>query len=179
LPDQQIIKLLKEKNYERAFALMVSSYQERLYWHCRKMLHFHEDADDALQNTFIKVWKNIKKFKGDSKVYTWLYRIATNETINIINQNKKRVLNNNDEHLSLVEKLHSDVYFDGDKAEAELIEAIAQLPEKQRLVFQMKYYEDMKYKDISEILDTSVGALKASYHHAVTKIKELLVKNEL
>ncbi len=178
-PDPEIMKLLRNKQYEQAFNLMVKNYQERLYWHVRKMLYFHEDADDALQNTFVKVWRNIKKFKGDSRIYTWLYRIATNEALNIISQNKKRHLSSDNEQKSLAQKLVSDAYFDGDEAEAKLIEAIAKLPEKQRLVFQMKYYDNMKYDDISEILQTSVGALKASYHHAVNKIKESLIIKEI
>ncbi len=161
-----------------AFEEIVENYKERLYWHIRKMVLVHEDADDILQDTFLKVRKNLDKFKGDSKLYTWLYRIATNEAINFLNAKKRKpetVSLSQEEYL--FENLKSDVYFEGDKLQLEFQRAILSLPEKQRIVFNMKYFDEMKYSDMSEILDTSVGALKASYHHAVKKIKSF-IRNE-
>ncbi|MCK4561272.1 MAG: RNA polymerase sigma factor [Flavobacteriaceae bacterium] len=152
-------------------------YKERLYWHIRKIVIIHDDADDVLQNTFIKIFKNIGKFKGDSKLYSWMYRIATNESITHLN--KKANLNRIDNETlqnQLVENLEADVYFDGDEIQLKLQKALATLPQKQQLVFNMKYFDNMKYDDISEILGTSVGALKASYHHARKKIEFFLTE---
>lgn len=175
----QLVKALKDpERREKAFSELMSVYQERLYWHCRKILTHHDDADDALQNTFIKVWRNIDKFREDSGLFTWLFRIATNEALTLLKANKKHALNDEGENaISLAETLRSDPYFDGDEAEIKLQEAVAALPEKQRLVFNMKYYDEMKYEEISQVLKTSVGALKASYHHAVKKI-ESFINNE-
>lgn len=174
--DRGIIADLKQENKKNlAFHTLVNKYQERLYWHIRKIVMDHEDADDVLQNTFIKVWKSIDKFREESSLYTWLYRIATNESISFLNSNKRRSfmpLNNLSEYL--VKNLESDPYFEGDEIQLKLQEAIVRLPEKQRIVFNMKYFDEMKYEDMSKILDTSVGALKASYFHATKKIEEYL-----
>ncbi|EIJ37217.1 RNA polymerase sigma factor [Galbibacter orientalis] len=171
-----LIKNLKNvATQETAFSELVSNYKERLYWHIRRIVLDHDDTDDVLQNTFIKVFQNINSFKEESAVYTWLYRIATNEALSFLKK-KATIFNTSSEELQsfLVENLKADVYFDGDEIQLKLQQAIASLPEKQRLVFNMKYYEEMKYEDISKILDTSVGGLKASYHHAVKKIEAFL-----
>ncbi|RLD80127.1 MAG: RNA polymerase subunit sigma-70 [Bacteroidetes bacterium] len=155
----------------------MSLYKERLYWHIRKIVLIHDDADDVLQNTFLKIFNNISKFKGDSKLYSWMYRIATNESLTHLK--KKSSLNKIDSETlqnQLVEKLEADVYFDGDEIQFKLQKALATLPQKQKLVFNMKYFDHMKYDDISEILETSVGALKASYHHARKKIEAYLTE---
>jgi RNA polymerase sigma-70 factor (ECF subfamily) len=174
--DRGIIADLKQENKkDLAFQMLVNKYQERLYWHIRKIVMNHDDADDVLQNTFIKVWRSIDKFREESSLYTWLYRIATNESISFINSNKRRnLMPINDTSDYLVNNLTSDPYFEGDKIQLKLQEAILRLPEKQRLVFNMKYFDEMKYEDMSQVLDTSVGALKASYFHAVKKIEEYL-----
>lgn len=176
--DEAILSLLKDEEHKlKGFELLIDKYKERLYWHVRRMVHLHEDADDLLQDIFVKVWKNLDKFRGDSKMYTWLYRIASNECITFINKKKKltRVDLATDEY-DLSSTLRSDPYFDGNDAELLLKKAIDQLPEKQRLVFNMRYYEEMKYNDMSEILETSVGALKASYHHAAKKIEAFITE---
>lgn len=156
---------------EAAFSTLMSTYKERLYWHIRKMVYSHDDADDVLQNTFIKVYRSIENFKGESKLYTWMYRIATNEAITFINKKARRMEIGNEEIQQLaVANLAADPYFEGNEIQLKLQEAIAKLPQKQQLVFNMKYFDDMKYDDMSEILGTSVGALKSSYHIAVKKI---------
>lgn len=173
-----ILRLQDPKSKETAFREMLSLYKERLYWHIRKIVISHDDADDVLQNTFIKVYRSIDKFKGDSKLYSWLYRIATNESITHINRNAKRLQITNEEHQNLViNNLAADVYFEGNDIQLKLQKAIATLPQKQQLVFNMKYFDDMKYKEMSEILETSEGALKASYHIAVKKIESFLTSN--
>jgi RNA polymerase sigma-70 factor (ECF subfamily) len=170
-----IANLKNEKTRELAFHSLVKLYQERLYWHIRKIVMDHDDADDVLQNTFMKVWRSIDKFREESTIYTWLYRIATNESITFINSNKRRSLvPMNDTSEFLMNNLTSDPYFDGDEIQLRLQEAILKLPEKQRIVFNMKYYDEMKYEDMSQVLETSVGALKASFHHAAKKIEEYL-----
>ena len=157
---------------ETAFKKLLADYKERLYWHIRKIVINHDDADDALQNTFIKVFEKIDTFKGNSGIYTWMYRIATNEALNLLGKKSKQLGVSNEEWIEKkTEKLESDVYFEGDVIELKLQRAIATLPEKQRLVFNMRYFEEMKYEKMAEILETSVGGLKASYHHAVSKIK--------
>ena len=172
--DRELIADLKQDNKrDLAFHVLVKKYQERLYWHIRKIVMNHEDADDVLQNTFIKVWKSIDKFREESSLYTWLYRIATNESLTFINSKKRKsymLLNDVSEYL--MENLMSDPYFEGDKIQLKLQEAILRLPDKQRIVFNLKYFDEMKYEDMSKILDTSVGALKASYHHATKKIED-------
>lgn len=177
--DRTLIANLKHaQKKERAFQQLVGKYQERLYWHIRKMVLNHEDTDDILQNTFIKVWRSIDNFREESSLYTWLYRIATNESLTFLNSNKRKsFLPMNETSEFLMGNLMSDSYFSGDEIQLKLQKAILRLPEKQRVVFNLKYFEEMKYDDMSEVLDTSVGALKASYHHAVKKIEEYL-KNE-
>jgi RNA polymerase sigma-70 factor (ECF subfamily) len=174
--DRQLIAELRQENTrDLAFNRLVKTYQERLYWHIRKMVLNHDDTDDILQNTFVKVWKSIGSFREESKLYTWLYRIATNETITFLNSKKRRnLLPFNDVSDYLMENLTSDPYFEGDQLQMKLQQAILRLPEKQRIVFNMKYFDDMKYEEMSHVLDTSVGALKASYHHAVKKIEEFI-----
>jgi RNA polymerase sigma-70 factor, ECF subfamily len=176
IDDRQIIADLKLDNKkDLAFHMLVKKYQERLYWHIRKIVMNHEDTDDVLQNTFIKVWRSIDKFREESSLYTWLYRIATNESLTFLNSNKRRsFMPLNDVSDYLMQNLMSDPYFEGDKIQLKLQEAILRLPDKQRTVFNMKYFDELKYEDMSKILDTSVGALKASYHHAVKKIEEYL-----
>lgn len=171
--------LQSDSDKERAFRDLISQYKERLYWHIRKMVLDHDDTDDVLQNTFIKVYRNIDSFKGDSKLYTWMYRIATNEAITFLN---KRARRNNitleEVKERAIDSLESDVYFEGGAIELNLQRAIASLPEKQQLVFNMKYFEDHTYEELSEILETSVGGLKSNYHIAVKKITAYLKNNE-
>jgi RNA polymerase sigma-70 factor (ECF subfamily) len=156
----------------------LNQYKERLYWHVRKIVINHDDTDDVLQNIFIKIYRNINKFNGDSKLYSWMYRIATNEAITFINQRAKKNNSVTEEvQRSLINNLTSDEYFDGDEAQIKLLKAVATLPQKQQLVFNMKYFDAIKYKEMSEILDTSEGALKASFHIASKKIKEYLLNN--
>ena len=173
--DLLIEQLKNAKTQDKAFRELMSQYKERLYWHIRKIVISHDDTDDVLQNTFVKIYRNINKFNAESKLYSWMYRIATNESITFINKRAKRNTVDVDEmHLQLVNNLEADVYFDGTAIQLQLQKAIATLPQKQQLVFNMKYFDDMKYQEISEVLETSVGALKASYHHAVKKIETLL-----
>lgn len=175
--DREIIERFNEPTQtEIAFKFLVEKYRERLYWHCRRLVINHDDADDVLQNTFIKVWKNLDKFRSQSGLYTWLFRIATNESLSLIKKNKRRLTNTEDVDFEtrMSDNLISDPYFDGDDANIKLQKAILNLPEKQRLVFNLKYYDELKYEEISEILKTSVGGLKASYHHAVKKIEKYL-----
>lgn len=170
-----IERLHNVETQRAAFSELVKEYSEPLYWQIRKIVLSHDDANDVLQNTFIKVWTGIDNFRGESKLSTWLYRIAINEGITFLN--KQRAQNNvsmDDADVFLLSKLESDEYFDGDEAQLKLQKAILTLPEKQRIVFNMKYFNEMKYEEMSDILDTSVGALKASYHHAVKKIEEFL-----
>ena len=160
---------------EAGFKILIKEYQQPLYWHIRKIVFDHEDADDVLQNTYIKVFKNIKNFRGESKLFSWMYRIATNEALTFIKQKSRKLgLSLNEFNEKQVNQLEDDVYFEGDAIALKLQLAVANLPEKQRLVFNLKYYEELKYDEISEILETSVGGLKASYHHAVKKIKNEL-----
>ena len=160
---------------EQAFRVLITEYKERLYWHIRKIVISHDDTDDVLQNTFIKIFKNIDNFKQESKLYSWMYRIATNEAITFINKRaKERNIDITEIQQQLVSNLESDDWFSGDEIQFILQKAIATLPQKQQLVFNMKYFDNMKYADISDVLETSVGALKASYHHAVKKIEEYI-----
>ncbi len=172
--DKELISIyLEGSNPNYAFNLIVKKYQEKLYWHIRKILISHDDTDDTLQNTFIRVFEALPKFREDSSLYTWLYRIATNEALTYLKKRKTRnFLSMNDMDSTLEKTLESDPYTDGDHIQMKLQKAILRLPEKQRLVFNLKYFEEMKYEEMSEILDTSVGALKASYHHAVKKIEQ-------
>lgn len=175
--EELVSRLHDPKQQRKAFAGIVSMYGEMLYWQIRKMVLNHEDANDLLQNTFMKAWQNLAYFRGDAKISTWLFKIAINECITFLN--RQRAMNNisiNDSDVFLVEKLKGDEYFDGDEAQLKLQRAVLSLPAKQRIVFQMKYFNEMKYDEMSEILGTSVGALKASYHHAVKKVEEFLKK---
>ena len=177
--DQEIIEQFRnEQTRNYAFNLLVREYQKRLYWHIRKIIIDHDDTDDVLQNVFIKVWKNLSNFKEESQLFTWIYRIATNESINFLNQKKKRAgIPLDDVSAFLANNLESDSYYKGDEIQTKLQKAILTLPDKQRIVFNMKYFDEMKYEEMSKILETSVGALKASYHHAVKKIETYLTKD--
>jgi RNA polymerase sigma-70 factor (ECF subfamily) len=177
--EQELLNRLQSPNdKESAFRELITLYKERLYWHIRKIVISHDDADDVLQNTFIKVFRSIDNFKGDSKLYSWMYRIATNESITYINKRAKRMQISNEEvQQRAVNNLPADVYFEGDAIQLKLQQALATLPQKQQIVFNMKYFDDLKYKEISEILETSEGALKASYHLAVKKIEAYLKSN--
>ena len=179
IDETQLLEQLKsEPDKNQAFKVLLELYKERLYWHIRNIVKSHDDSDDVLQNTFIKVFKNINNFKGDSKLFSWMYRIATNESITFVNKKAKRLQVSNEEAQELaLTNLKSDVYFEGNEIQLKLQSAIATLPNKQQLVFNMKYFEDLKYKDMSEILETSEGALKASYHIAVKKIEAYLTDN--
>ena len=170
-----ITDLLNPKTQNTAFRQLVSQYSRPLYSHIRNIVLDHDDADDVLQNTFIKVFNNLKNFKGESKLFSWIYRIATNEAITFINQRaKKSGITNEEVQQKAINNLYADEYFEGDALQLKLQQAIATLPEKQQLVFKMKYFEELKYEDIAEITGTSVGALKASYHIAVKKIEEYI-----
>lgn len=171
--DRSILAAFKEeRTREKAFTQLVKQYQERLYWHVRRMVLNHDDANDVLQNVFIKVWKSLGDFRGESGLYTWLYRIATNETLTWLEQQKRKsALSLSDHEDALANKLEAEKGFDGNKLEWRLQKAIQTLPEKQRIVFNLRYFDEMPYEKMSEVLGTSVGALKASYHHAVKKIE--------
>lgn len=177
--EEKVIEQLRNPQTQRAaFAEVVDAYSEKLYWHIRKMVLLHEDANDLLQNTFLKAWANLKHFRGEAKISTWLYKIATNECLTFLNRKRaNRNISMDDSDVFLLETLKSDDYFDGDELQLNFQEAILHLPEKQRLVFTMKYQNEMKYEEISQVLGTSVGALKASYHHAVKKIEAFLTKD--
>lgn len=173
LSDEEILELLaSERSFERGFRALMGQYKERLYWHIRRMVQAHDEADDVLQNTFIKVYKGIAQFEGKSKLYTWLYRIATNEAITHMQSRARQATASLDDAANmLASRLSTDEWFDGDEVLQKLQMAIAQLPEKQKLVFNLRYYEEMPYEEMAALLGTSVGALKASFHHAVKKIE--------
>lgn len=172
------LNITSGSDLEKSFSVVVRTYQERLYWHIRQMVLVHDDANDVLQNTFLKAWKALDSFRGDSQLSTWLYRIATNETLTFLAQKRLRnLLSIDDAEDVLFNNMRADSYFDGDEAQLKLQQAILTLPEKQRLVFNMRFYEEMPYEQMSAILETSVGALKASYHHAAKKVEDFL-KNE-
>lgn len=174
IAEETLIQQLKQKE-SKAFELLINMYKERLYWHIRRIVLDHDDTDDVLQNTFIKIFRNIDGFKGDSKLFSWMYRIGTNEALTFIKVKSKKLGVGMDEiQERMVHNLEADVYFEGDEIQLKLQKAIASLPEKQKLVFNMKYFEELKYNEISEILETSVGSLKASYHLAVKKIESYL-----
>ena len=174
--EREVLALLQdERTQKQGFERIVSQYSEQLYWQIRRMVLSHDDANDLLQNTFINAWINIDYFRAEAKLSTWLYRIALNECITFLN--KQRTMNTvaiDDPEADITQKLESDPYFSGDHAELLLQKALLTLPEKQRMVFNLKYYQEMKYEEMSEIFGTSVGALKASYHHAVKKIEKFL-----
>ena len=170
-----LIKLRDKESRNYGFNLLVREYQERIYWHIRKMVVDHDDADDLTQEVFIKVWNNLDKFREDAKLYTWIYRIATNECLTFLAKKKRRYfLPIGDVESELASKIDTDSNISGDEIQLKLQKALLKLPDKQRLVFNMKYFDEMKYEEISEITETSVGALKASYHHAVKKIEEII-----
>ncbi len=174
--DQGIIDLIPQEK-EKAFKRMVSEYKERLYWHIRKMVISHDDTDDVLQNTFLKVWQHMDQFRGEATLYTWIYRIATNETLTFLQAKQKKELKTiNAPILPAHQILENDSWFEGHEIQQKLQACLMQLPERQRLVFNMKYFEEMKYTQIAEILEVTVGSLKASYHHAVKKIESLLTE---
>jgi RNA polymerase sigma-70 factor, ECF subfamily len=163
---------------EKAFTAIIKKYQEKLYWHIRRMLVDHEDTNDVLQNVFIRVWNGLDNFREDAQLYTWLYRIATNESLTFIEQQKKRAAVSLDEvESSISNKVTADKHFDPNKLEWKLQVAIQQLPEKQRVVFNLRYYDEMPYEEMSRVLETSEGALKASYHHAVKKIEDYILNH--
>lgn len=180
IDEKKLIEQLQNpKTASSAFDALMRAYGEPVYWQIRKLVVRHEDADDILQNVFLKAWNNLQNFRGDAKLSTWLFKIAINESINFLNKERTRnqlnVKDGDDSYL--LNNIEADEYFDGDELQAELLKAVATLPEKQRLVFNMRYFDEMKYEEISEILGTSVGALKASYHHAVKKIEEIFSEN--
>ncbi len=178
LTDHEIIQLFNDGQQDKAFNGIVASYGERLYWHVRHFVCSHEDTDDLLQDIFVKIWHSLPSFRGESRLYTWLYRIATNETLNFLRRQKIRsALQFESLSSEMDRRIDEDPYLDADALQRELSKAVAKLPDKQRTVFIMRYFEDVPYEDISEILGTSVGALKASYHFAAEKIKAELEKN--
>lgn len=163
---------------EEAFTVLMRKYQERLYWHIRRLVVQHEDANDVLQNVFIKVWKSLENFREDSQLFTWLYRIATNECLTALEQRKKRnTASLDDTENELASAVKADPHFDANRLEWKLQLAIQALPEKQRIVFTLRYYDEMPYQQMSEMLNTSEGALKASYHHAVKKIEDFILSH--
>ncbi len=179
MEDKEILDIYREGGKEDyAFNLIVRKYSERLYWHIRKLVNDHDEANDLVQNTLVKAWRYLPDFREEAKLYTWLYRIATNETLTFMRKEKLRnVFSLTDYESVLSNKLEADPYFNGDSIQKELFKAIRKLPPKQRTVFNLKYFEEMKYEEISEILGGSVGSLKASYHHAYIKIQASLEKN--
>ena len=176
MEDKEILAKIRDTaTREHGFSLLIKKYQQRIYWHIRKMVIDHDDTDDILQEVFIKVWKGIGKFREDSSLFTWIYRIATHESLNFLSRKKRRsMFSFEDVSLELSRKLDQSTPLEGAEVEIKLQKALLKLPDKQRLVFNMKYFDDMKYEEISAITDTSVGGLKASYHHAVKKIEEYL-----
>ncbi|WP_329902976.1 sigma-70 family RNA polymerase sigma factor [Porphyromonas pogonae] len=178
MTDEQLLKMLEDtRTRSEAFSVVVKLYSKRIYWQMRRMVYDHQDAADLVQNTFLKAWEAIDGFRGDAKISTWLYRIALYEALNFIKKYKRENdmrVNITDDNLYLLDKLNADPYFDGDEAEKSFQKAILKLPEKQRLVFQLRYYDEMPYDQMSAITGTSQGALKASYHHAIKKLEQYL-----
>ncbi|MFP5039455.1 RNA polymerase sigma factor [Parasediminibacterium sp. JCM 36343] len=179
LDDRELLDLFRDgSTKELAFTAIIKKYQEKLYWHIRKMVISHEDTNDMLQNVFIKVWKGLENFREDSQLYTWLYRIATNECLTFLEQQKRKAtLSLGDEENGLSNTIKADKNFDGNQLEWKLQLAIQKLPERQRLVFNLRYYDEMPYEKMSKILETSEGALKASYHHAAKKIEQYILNS--
>ena len=177
--DKELLFIFKDPHTrEQGFTRIIKKYQEKLYWHIRRMVIDHDDANDVLQNMFIKVWNGLDNFREDSQLYTWLYRIATNECLTFLEQKKKRgSVSMRDVENGLSNRLKADEHFDASKIEWKLQLGIQQLPEKQRVVFSLRYYDEMPYEEMSRVLETSEGALKASYHHAVKKIEEFMLNN--
>jgi RNA polymerase sigma factor (sigma-70 family) len=173
-----LLQFAQPATKERAYTAIIKKYQEKLYWHIRRMVIEHEDANDVLQNMFIKVWKGLENFREDSQLYTWLYRIATNESLTFLEQQKKRsAVSLSDDEGGLSNKVKASEHFDGNKLEWKLQVAIQQLPDKQRAVFNLRYYDEMPYEEMSRVLETSEGALKASYHHAAKKIEDFILNH--
>lgn len=174
--DQYILVLFHEHNEpQQAFRLLVDQYREPLYWHIRKIVIAHDDTHDVLQNVFIKVWQGLQNYRYDAALYTWLYRIATNESLNFLAEKARRTYGYSEAVTNMLEeKLQADIYFDGDEIQRELQRAILRLSERQRLIFNMRYFDEIKYEDMAQILDCAVGTLKATYHTAVKKIEEYL-----
>jgi RNA polymerase sigma factor (sigma-70 family) len=174
--DEELLeKFFHGENPDYAFNLIVRQYQQQVYWHVRRLVISHEDASDIVQDVFIKAWKALNKFRGDSGLFTWLYRIATNESLSFLKRKRRRfLLPLVDLERQLAETLEADVHYDGNEMEKKIQKAILSLPEKQRAVFNLRYYDEMKYEDMAKVLDTSEGALKASYHHAVKKIEHYI-----
>lgn len=181
MKDEDIIALLgNESTYEQAFRMILKAYKEKIYYHVRKIVVDHDDADDVTQETFIKIWRNLDKFRGDSKLYTWLYRIATNEALTFLQKKRKDnsvSIDDNELLVAALESPRSDAYLDGEEIQLKLQKALLELTDKQRVVFNLKYFENLKYEEIAEITDTSVGGLKATYHFAVKKIEEYLTNH--
>ncbi len=177
--DKEILDAYRQEGQKnRAFNIMMRKYSERLYWHIRKMVGSHEDADDLLQSTWIKAWRYLDDFREDSKLYTWLYRIATNETLTFLKREQtKHVFTFGAYDINIADKLYADESPDSDEVLRTLYQAIASLPPKQRAVFNLRYFDEMKYEDMAEVLETSVGALKASYHHAYNKVEKYLLEH--
>jgi RNA polymerase sigma-70 factor (ECF subfamily) len=177
LNDKDLLYQFKQPgNKERAFTEIIKKYQEKLYWHIRRIVVDHEDANDILQNMFIKVWNSLENFREDSQLYTWLYRIATNECFTFLEQLKRRsAISLNEVEGTLINKVKADQNFDANKLEWKLQLAIQHLPEKQRIVFTLRYYDEMPYEEMSRVLETSEGALKASYHHAAKKVEDYII----
>lgn len=177
MTDSEIISLYEDGRHEEAFNGIVDTYTERLYWHVRRFLCSHEDTNDLLQDIFIKIWSALPTFRGEAKLYTWLYRIATNEVLNHLRKKRFKALISLESSSAIIERMvDDDPHFNGNQLQRELHKAIQRLPEKQRIVFSLRYFDEMKYEDIAEITGTSVGALKASYHHAYGKVKEDMQK---
>jgi len=178
--DEEILsKFREDKTRNEAFNLLLKKYQQKIYWHVRRMVIDHDDADDIVQDVFVKIWKNLPSFRNDAQLYTWMYRIATNECITFLNKKKqKNNISLDDVDYELADTLSSSDQFSGDQIQRKLQEAILTLPDKQRLVFNMKYFDDMKYEEMSDVLGTSVGALKASYHLAVKKIESFITNTD-
>ncbi|MES2455660.1 MAG: sigma-70 family RNA polymerase sigma factor [Bacteroidota bacterium] len=179
--DAEILEKFSDlKTRDEAFNLLLNKYQQKIYWHIRRLVIDHDDTDDLVQDVFIKVWKNLENFRSDSQLYTWIYRIATNESITFLNKQKQRNNTPLDEVSGELEQtLVASSYFDGDKIQMKLQKALLTLPEKQKLIFNMKYFDDLKYEEISEITGTSVGALKASFHIAVKKIETFMLNEDI
>jgi RNA polymerase sigma-70 factor (ECF subfamily) len=177
--DRELLAQFREPHSkESAYTKLVRKYQEKLYWHIRRMVVVHEDANDVLQNVLIRVWNGLEKFREDSQLYTWLYRIATNECLSFLEQQKRKsAISLSDVENGLSNKVRADEHFDGNKIEWKLQLAIQQLPEKQRIVFSLRYFDEMPYEEMSRVLETSEGGLKASYHHAVKKVEQFLLNN--
>jgi RNA polymerase sigma-70 factor (ECF subfamily) len=176
--NELLVQFRNPATKERAYTSIIKKYQEKLYWHIRRMVVDHDDANDVLQNVLIRVWKGLENFREDSQLYTWLYRIATNESLTFLEQQKKKsAVSLSDVETGLSNKIKADQGFDANKLEWKLQLAIQQLPEKQRVVFSLRYYEEMPYEEMSRVLETSEGALKASYHHAVKKVEEYILNH--